>query len=110
MCERNMRQLVMPVFEGYTLREITQSKVDEFITKLAVTKELQHGQAGARRAEPRLGLDVRYDALQTDPFRDIAARLQCSPRSRIRTSPAATAGASSARPDREARCAVGIDV
>lgn len=26
--ERNMRQLVLPVFEGYALREITASKVD----------------------------------------------------------------------------------
>ena len=33
-----MRQLVMPVFEGYVLREITVRKVDQFIKALATTK------------------------------------------------------------------------
>ena len=35
--ERNMRQLVMPVFEGYALREITVSKVDRFLKGLAAS-------------------------------------------------------------------------
>ena len=50
--ERNMRQIVLPAFEGYTLREITVSRVDRYIKNLAVTQELQHGQAGPHRAEP----------------------------------------------------------
>ena len=33
--ERNMRQLVMPAFEHYALREITVRKVDQFIKTLA---------------------------------------------------------------------------
>lgn len=36
--ERNMRQLVMPAFEHYTLREISVRKVDQFIKTLAATK------------------------------------------------------------------------
>ena len=36
--ERNMRQLVMPVFEGYSLREITVSKVDKFIKNIDFDK------------------------------------------------------------------------
>lgn len=33
-----MRQLVMPAFEHYVLREITVRKVDQFIKTLATTK------------------------------------------------------------------------
>jgi len=36
--ERNMRRLVMPAFEHFTLREITVSRVDQFIKTLATTK------------------------------------------------------------------------
>ncbi len=36
--ERNMRQLVMPAFEHYLLREITVRQVDQFIKTLAATK------------------------------------------------------------------------
>lgn len=36
--ERNMRQLVMPVFENYLLREISVRKVDQFIKRLASAK------------------------------------------------------------------------
>jgi hypothetical protein len=35
--ERNMRQLVLPVFGSYALREITVRKVDQFIKTLATT-------------------------------------------------------------------------
>jgi hypothetical protein len=35
--ERNMRQLVMPAFEHFSLREITVSRVDQFIKALAMT-------------------------------------------------------------------------
>jgi hypothetical protein len=36
--ERNMRQLVLPAFEHFSLREITVSRVDQFIKTLATTK------------------------------------------------------------------------
>jgi hypothetical protein len=69
--ERNMRHLVMPAFEHYTLREITVRKVDQFIKKLASTK----GYSSAKQARAVLSLAfrmaVRYDALRENPARDI---------------------------------------
>mgnify|MGYP003353848322 CR=1 FL=1 len=49
--ERNMRQIVLPAFEGYMLREITVSKVDRFIKAPGNGAELQHRQAGPDRDE-----------------------------------------------------------
>jgi len=54
--ERNMRQLVLPVFEHYALREITVGRVDRFLKALGRIEELQHRQAGKDGAEPRLRL------------------------------------------------------
>lgn len=75
--ERNMRQLVMPVFEGYTLREITVSKVDQFIKRLATAKSYMAKQARTVLSLA-FGLAVRYDAIQKNPVRD-TARLRKPP-------------------------------
>ena len=65
--ERNMRQLVMPAFEHYALREITVRKVDQFIKTLATTKSYSMAKQAQDRAQPRLraGGPVRRDARRT---------------------------------------------
>ncbi|WP_200952756.1 MULTISPECIES: tyrosine-type recombinase/integrase [unclassified Nocardioides] len=70
--ERNMRQLVLPAFADYTLREITVSKVDRYIKTLATAQS--HSMAKQARTVLSLafGLAVRYDALSKNPVRDIA--------------------------------------
>jgi hypothetical protein len=49
--ERNIRQLVMPVFEHYALREITVGRVDRFLKALARTKSY----STAKQAKTVLG-------------------------------------------------------
>ena len=70
--ERNMRQLVMPAFENYVLREITVRMVDQFIKKLASTKSYSTAKQARTVLSLALGLAVRYDALTENPVRDIA--------------------------------------
>lgn len=70
--ERNMRQLVMPAFEHYTLREITVRTVDQFIKKLASTKSYSTAKQARTVLSLALGLAVRYDALKENPVRGIA--------------------------------------
>lgn len=70
--ERNMRQLVMPAFEGYTLREISVSKVDRFIKRLASAKSYSMAKQARTVLGLALGLAVRYDAIPKNPVRDIA--------------------------------------
>ena len=70
--ERNMRQLVMPAFEHFTLREITVRKVDQFIKKLASTKSYSTSKQARTVLSLAFGLAVRYDALKENPVRDIA--------------------------------------
>ena len=67
--ERNMRQLVMPVFEHYTLREITVRKVDQFIKTLAATKSYSVAKQARTVLSLAFGLAVRYDALRENPVR-----------------------------------------
>ncbi|ANH39508.1 Tyrosine recombinase XerC [Nocardioides dokdonensis FR1436] len=76
--ERNMRQLVMPVFEGYTLREINVSKVDQFIKRLASAKSYSMAKQARTVLSLAFGLAVRYDAIQKNPVRD-TARLRKPP-------------------------------
>jgi integrase len=76
--ERNMRQLVMPVFEGYALREITVSKVDQFIKRLATNKSYSMAKQARTVLSLAFGLAVRYDALEKNPVRD-TARLRKPP-------------------------------
>lgn len=70
--ERNMRQLVLPVFEGYVLREITVSKVDRFLKGLAANKSYSMAKQARTVLSLAFGLAVRYDAIQKNPVRDIA--------------------------------------
>ena len=70
--ERNMRQIVLPAFEGYTLREITVSRVDRYIKHLAATRSWSMAKQARTVLSLALGLAVRYDALQKNPVRDIA--------------------------------------
>ena len=68
--ERNMRQLVMPAFENYTLREITVRKVDQFIKTLAATKSYSTAKQARTVLSLAFGLAVRYDAIVRNPVRD----------------------------------------
>jgi integrase len=68
--ERNMRQLVMPAFEGYALREITVSKVDQFIKRLAANKSYSMAKQARTVLSLAFGLAVRYDAITKNPVRD----------------------------------------
>jgi integrase len=76
--ERNMRQLVMPAFEHYTLREISVRKVDQFIKTLAKTKSYSMAKQARTVLSLAFGLAVRYDAMRENPVRD-AARLRKPP-------------------------------
>ena len=76
--ERNMRQLVMPAFEHYLLREISVRKVDQFIKGLASMKSHSTAKQARTVLSLALGLAVRYDALRENPVRD-TARLRKPP-------------------------------
>lgn len=76
--ERNMRQLVVPAFEGYALREITVSKVDRFLKGLVANKSYSMAKQARTVLSLAFGLAVRYDALQKNPVRE-AARLRKPP-------------------------------
>lgn len=70
--ERNMRQLVMPAFENYTLREITTGRVDRFLNTLAKSKSYSTAKQAKTVLNLALGLAVRYDALRENPVRETA--------------------------------------
>lgn len=76
--ERNMRQLVMPAFENFTLREITVRKVDQFIKTLAATKSYSTAKQARTVLSLAFGQAVRYDAITRNPVRD-TVRLQKPP-------------------------------
>lgn len=76
--ERNMRQIVMPAFEGYVLREITVSKVDRFIKHLATAKSYSMAKQARTVLSLAFGLAVRYDAIAKNPVRE-TARLRKPP-------------------------------
>lgn len=76
--ERNMRQLVLPAFENYLLREISVRKVDQFIKTLAATKSYSTAKQARTVLSLAFGLAVRYDALRENPVRD-TARLRKPP-------------------------------
>ncbi len=76
--ERNMRQLVLPAFEHYALREISVRKVDQFIKTLAKTKSYSMAKQARTVLSLAFGLAVRYDAMRENPVRD-AARLRKPP-------------------------------
>jgi integrase len=68
--ERNMRQLVMPAFEHYFLREITVRQVDQFIKTLAATKSYSMAKQARTVLSLAFGMAVRYDAIPKNPVRD----------------------------------------
>jgi integrase len=68
--ERNMRQLVLPAFEHFSLREITVSRVDQFIKTLATTKSYSTAKQARTVLSLALGLAVRYEAIPKNPVRD----------------------------------------
>jgi integrase len=70
--ERNMRQLVMPAFANYSLREINVRKVDQFIKTLASTKSYSYAKQARTVLSLAFGLAVRYDALRENPVRETA--------------------------------------
>jgi integrase len=76
--ERNMRQLVMPAFDAYSLREITVSRVDKFIKGLAANRSYSMAKQARTVLSLAFGLAVRYDAIQKNPVRD-TARLRRPP-------------------------------
>ena len=76
--ERNVRQLVMPAFEHYTLREITVRKVDQYLKSLAANKSYSYAKQARTVLSLALGLAVRYDAIPKNPVRD-TARLRKPP-------------------------------
>ena len=73
-----MRQLVLPAFEHYSLREITVRKVDRFIKTLAATKSYSMAKQARTVLGLAFGLAVRYDAVAKNPVRD-TTRLQKPP-------------------------------
>ena len=75
--ERNIRQLVMPAFENYQLREITVSKVDRFL-KLQRQKSYSIAKQSKVVLSLALGLAVRYEAMYRNPVRE-TARLRQPP-------------------------------
>ncbi len=64
--ERDMRTLVLPVFEHFVLREITISKVDRFLRTLAKQSysRAKHAKVVLNLA---LGLAHRYEAIEKNP-------------------------------------------
>ncbi|GAB3769852.1 integrase [Nocardioides ginsengisegetis] len=76
--ERNMRQVVLPAFEHFTLREITVRKVDQFIKSLAANKSYSYAKQARTVLSLVFGLAVRYDAIPKNPVRD-TSRLRRPP-------------------------------
>jgi integrase len=66
-----MRNLVLPAFEGYTLREITVARVDRFLKAQAKTSYSRAKQAKTVLSLA-FGLAVRYGAVSKNPVRDVA--------------------------------------
>ncbi len=61
--ERNVRELVMPAFENFLLREISVRKVDQFIKRLASAKSYSTAKQTRTVLSLAFGLAVRYDGL-----------------------------------------------
>ena len=76
--ERDMRQLVLPAFANFTLREISVRRVDQFIKRLAATRSYSKAKHARTVLSLAFGLAVRYDALRENPVRE-TARLRPPP-------------------------------
>jgi integrase len=75
--ERNVRKLVMPAFENYTLREITISKVDRFL-KAQANRSYSRAKQAKVVLNLAFGLAVRYEAIPRNPVTG-TARLRKPP-------------------------------
>lgn len=67
--ERNMRQLVMPAFEHYSLREVSVSRVDRFL-KAQAKKSYSTAKQSKTVLSLAFGLAVRYEAIHRNPVRE----------------------------------------
>lgn len=77
--ERNMRQLVMPAFEHYTLREVTIGRIEPFLKSLAANKSYSYAKQAKTVLNLALGLAARYEAIPKNPVRE--AKRMRKPRS-----------------------------
>ncbi len=68
--ERNMRQIVMPAFEHYTLREITIGRIEPFLKSLAANKSYSYAKQAKTVLNLALGLAARYEAIPKNPVRE----------------------------------------
>lgn len=68
--ERNMRQLVMPAFENFTLRECSVGRLDRFLKSVAKNGSPSMAKQAKTVLSLAFGLAVRYEALETNPVRE----------------------------------------
>ena len=68
--ERNMRQLVLPAFEHYTLREVTIGRIELFLKSLAANKSYSYAKQAKTVLNLALGLAARYEAIPKNPVRE----------------------------------------
>lgn len=76
--ERNMRQLVLPAFEHYALREITIGRIEPFLKSLAANKSYSYAKQAKTVLNLALGLAARYEAIPKNPVRE-AKRMKKPP-------------------------------
>lgn len=76
--ERNMRQLVMPAFEHYSLREVTIGRIEPFLKSLAANKSYSYAKQAKTVLNLALGLAARYEAIPKNPVRE-AKRMKKPP-------------------------------
>lgn len=76
--ERNMRQLVVPAFEHYALREITIGRIEPFLKALAANKSCSYAKQAKTVLNLALGLAARYEAITKNPVRE-AKRMKKPP-------------------------------
>ncbi|AXT85103.1 site-specific integrase [Aeromicrobium sp. A1-2] len=70
--ERDMRDLVLPAFANFALREISVRRVDQFIKRLASAQSYSKAKHARTVLSLAFGLAVRYDALRENPVREIS--------------------------------------
>ncbi|WOQ68624.1 site-specific integrase [Microbacterium limosum] len=70
--EWNMRNLVLPALENYALREISVRMIDQLVKTLKATKSYSSAKQARTVLSLAFGLAVRYDAMRSNPVRDIA--------------------------------------
>jgi integrase len=84
--ERNLRQLVMPAFEHYTLREVTIGRIEPFLKSLAANKSYSYAKQAKTVLNLALGLAARYEAIPKNPVRE-AKRMKKPPSEAVSLTP-----------------------